>query len=435
MAKPVIAGKLGFYFDGGVGNRWIHNGDDWEPALAPVSVDSLVDGKTLGESVFVGTNAGGAATVSTLVSVAVGDSALSKLTGGQYNVAIGAGAGRNVVTATSIVALGDSAMANANINQGDVAIGDSALRNVKSSRYNIAIGSTAMYHTTSGSSNIALGYGAGANFGDTDLGFPSGISTVSNKSIYIGENCGPRRSNEIDQIVIGHRGTGMGSNTATFGTKTTASVHLMGVSINAPRSTTAAIVAANGKVMITKEYADSVYIKAAVINNLTTGGTTDVLSAEMGKSIGARIASDRVFIGADAGTTGQAAHAIAIGGAGTDQGEYAINIGASSTNDQGDYSIALGNGLFNSAPSLAYEVMVGNKDHGNIHFKPDASHPAWFVQVDSSAEQEIVIQRTGTTGARPAAPTLGQFYFDTTVNKPTWWNATNWTDAAGLIIS
>ena len=30
MAKPTIAGKLGFFFDGGVGDQWIHNGVDWE---------------------------------------------------------------------------------------------------------------------------------------------------------------------------------------------------------------------------------------------------------------------------------------------------------------------------------------------------------------------------------------------------------------------
>ena len=31
MAKPTINGKLGFFFDGGTGNRWIHDGDDWVP--------------------------------------------------------------------------------------------------------------------------------------------------------------------------------------------------------------------------------------------------------------------------------------------------------------------------------------------------------------------------------------------------------------------
>jgi len=29
MAKPTLAGKLGFFYDGGSGDRWVHNGDDW----------------------------------------------------------------------------------------------------------------------------------------------------------------------------------------------------------------------------------------------------------------------------------------------------------------------------------------------------------------------------------------------------------------------
>ena len=40
MAKPTIAGKLGFFYDGGVGDQWIHNGTDWEvwPAQSGSSI-------------------------------------------------------------------------------------------------------------------------------------------------------------------------------------------------------------------------------------------------------------------------------------------------------------------------------------------------------------------------------------------------------------
>ena len=30
MGQPTIVGRLGFFFDGGTGDRWMHNGDDWE---------------------------------------------------------------------------------------------------------------------------------------------------------------------------------------------------------------------------------------------------------------------------------------------------------------------------------------------------------------------------------------------------------------------
>ncbi len=40
----------------------------------------------------------------------------------------------------------------------------------------------------------------------------------------------------------------------------------------------------------------------------------------------------------------------------------------------------------------------------------------------------------GITAARPTAQlTMGQFFYDTTLNKPIWWNATTatWKDATG----
>jgi hypothetical protein len=37
----------------------------------------------------------------------------------------------------------------------------------------------------------------------------------------------------------------------------------------------------------------------------------------------------------------------------------------------------------------------------------------------------------GTTAARPTTVTLGFMYFDTTLNKPVWWNGTSWRDATG----
>ena len=33
MAKPTITGKLGFYYDGGTGDKWIHTGEDWVPFM------------------------------------------------------------------------------------------------------------------------------------------------------------------------------------------------------------------------------------------------------------------------------------------------------------------------------------------------------------------------------------------------------------------
>ncbi len=33
--------------------------------------------------------------------------------------------------------------------------------------------------------------------------------------------------------------------------------------------------------------------------------------------------------------------------------------------------------------------------------------------------------------SRPSSPVLYQCYFDITINKPIWWNGSNWVDALG----
>jgi len=45
------------------------------------------------------------------------------------------------------------------------------------------------------------------------------------------------------------------------------------------------------------------------------------------------------------------------------------------------------------------------------------------------------VTRNSTTALRPTTSVLGEFYFDTTVNRPVWWNGTSYKDAAGNVIS
>ena len=37
----------------------------------------------------------------------------------------------------------------------------------------------------------------------------------------------------------------------------------------------------------------------------------------------------------------------------------------------------------------------------------------------------------GGTASRPATPTTGIMYFDTTLGQPVWWNGSGWVDATG----
>lgn len=40
----------------------------------------------------------------------------------------------------------------------------------------------------------------------------------------------------------------------------------------------------------------------------------------------------------------------------------------------------------------------------------------------------------GTSANRPTASVIGQFYFDTTLGKPIWWNGTSFVDATGTTV-
>lgn len=41
------------------------------------------------------------------------------------------------------------------------------------------------------------------------------------------------------------------------------------------------------------------------------------------------------------------------------------------------------------------------------------------------------VTMNGTTTSRPTTSILGQYYFDTTINRPIWWNGTGWIKADG----
>lgn len=49
-------------------------------------------------------------------------------------------------------------------------------------------------------------------------------------------------------------------------------------------------------------------------------------------------------------------------------------------------------------------------------------------------DQITVLTLSGTTGSRPTVTGIAYPYFDTTLNKPIWWNGTNWVDATGTTV-
>lgn len=58
----------------------------------------------------------------------------------------------------------------------------------------------------------------------------------------------------------------------------------------------------------------------------------------------------------------------------------------------------------------------------------------YFTQLDNFISG-IVTPASGITANRPTLRLLtGQYYFDTTLGIPIWWNGTNWVDATGTIV-
>jgi hypothetical protein len=58
----------------------------------------------------------------------------------------------------------------------------------------------------------------------------------------------------------------------------------------------------------------------------------------------------------------------------------------------------------------------------------------YFSQIDNFA-QGVNIPSSGATAGRPITfLVIGQFYFDTTLGIPIWYDGTNWVDATGTVV-
>ena len=58
----------------------------------------------------------------------------------------------------------------------------------------------------------------------------------------------------------------------------------------------------------------------------------------------------------------------------------------------------------------------------------------YFNQVDNFT-QNVTIPPSGATANRPTERLeIGQYYFDTTIGRPIYWNGTNWINAAGTVV-
>jgi hypothetical protein len=159
--------------------------------------------------VFVGLGAGRVSTGSG--NTAIGFQSLFSNTSSGSNTAIGNNSLLNS-TGASNTALGFQSLYTNSSGGGNVAIGANSLLSNTTGNNNVSNGFGSLNFNTTGSNNVADGFYAGRFIADGTT-----ANTITNNSIYLGNNTKALANNQTNQIVIGDSATGLGSNTAVLG--------------------------------------------------------------------------------------------------------------------------------------------------------------------------------------------------------------------------
>lgn len=90
------------------------------------------------------------------------------------------------------------------------------------------------------------------------------------------------------------------------------------------------------------------------------------------------------------------------------------------------------------APALALSPITFSQQHFDLYSQ---QLRVYFNTIDAANVQiqqainTLSTPSAGITAARPSTGLqVGQFYFDTTINRPIWWDGTNWINAAGTVV-
>jgi len=186
--------------------------------LNPSAVNSVAIGAeamkygTGNSNIAIGYNTMGKSTG--FANIAIGEGALAVTTNGHTNIGIGFNALLNNTTGAQNTAVGYVALLNNLTSQRNTTVGHSSMANYTGTEgQNSALGHYSFLKLASGGSNVATGYLAGQYYG----GVPSYDLTTANNSVFVGAESGPKANAETNQIVIGFRAVGRGSNTVQIG--------------------------------------------------------------------------------------------------------------------------------------------------------------------------------------------------------------------------
>jgi len=178
---------------------------EWKtPAAGATDINGLTDGKTILNSVFLGSGAGSSITSTTAYNTGIGVDALKTNISGLLNTAIGYNA-LKLNTSSSNTAIGTYSLdanttGNSNTGLGyntlssnitgtlNTAIGSAALDANTTGSWNVSIGSSAHTFSVAGEKNVIIGAFAGYGaYGSSNvfLGYKSGYNEVGSNKLYI----------------------------------------------------------------------------------------------------------------------------------------------------------------------------------------------------------------------------------------------------------
>jgi hypothetical protein len=86
-------------------------------------------------------------------------------------------------------------------------------------------------------------------------------------------------------------------------------------------------------------------------------------------------------------------------------------------------------------PSKAPNLLIAPPDYA-AQYQDQLNNALrlYFNQIDNFT-QTVTIPASGVTANRPTGRLeVGQYYFDTTIGRPIYWNGTNWINAAGTVV-
>ena len=207
-------------------------------------------------------------------NVAIGATTLGAATTGSSNTAVGYQAMDGLTTGIQNTAIGNESLGGGSFNgSNNIGIGHAAGGSLTSASDNFIAGSNAMVFQTTGGSNVAIGTDAGRRISG------GGNNTITNTSIFIGQDTRPLAISQTNQIVIGNSAIGLGSNTTVIGNSSTTDAAIYGrllVNYSAPVIGTHAL-DVNGTARVVSNLTSSQYRLSALNTAPATASSTGTL--------------------------------------------------------------------------------------------------------------------------------------------------------------